>query len=237
MGKKSESATVSTVRFASHDNTDWALVTGQPGSGKTTAVKALARELTQKGVRLRGFVTEEVLAGGSRVGFDVVTVPDGRRGVLSRKGGPSSHPKTGAYSVDVESFESLALPTLQDDSQGDDGNVVYVLDEVGRMELHSEAFAATVEQLIARGVRLLGAITAPIYGHRVPFCDRLSASKGVEVHRLTAKIRESVVQQLRTSLLRRWVVTAASPGKTQPLTEKTTKRPAKRRKSGTQHKT
>ena len=46
----------------------------------------MAEALAQRGVALRGFFTEEVLgAGGSRVGFDVVTVPDGRRGVLSRK--------------------------------------------------------------------------------------------------------------------------------------------------------
>ncbi len=188
--------------FATHSDTEWILLTGQPGCGKTTAVKRLSEALARDGVKLRGFVTEEVLVGGKRVGFDVVTIPDGKRGILSRKGGPAAHPKTGQYSVDVASFEKLALPTIAPPASQED--VVLVLDEIGRMELHSAAFAARVEELLKRGTRLVGAITAPIYGHRVAFCDAVSASRGVEVHRLTAKVRDEVVSTLEARLLKRW---------------------------------
>jgi len=143
-----------------------------------------------------------------RAGFDVVTVPDGQRGVLSRKGGPAGQPKTGQYSVDVEAFEALALPTLADD---DDPSVVYILDEIGRMELHSHAFSLRVRALLARGVRLLGAITAPIYGHRVTFCDSVSASRGVVVHKLTAKVRDEVVLQLARELTDHWHAPRVAP--------------------------
>ena len=188
--------------FATHSDTDWVLLTGQPGCGKTTAVKRLSEALARDGVQLRGFVTEEVLVGGKRVGFDVVTIPDGKRGILSRKGGPAAHPKTGQYSVDVASFEKLALPTIAPPASQED--VVLVLDEIGRMELHSAAFAARVEELLKRGTRLVGAITAPIYGHRVAFCDAVSASRGVETHRLTAKVRDEVVSALEAQFLKRW---------------------------------
>ena len=96
--------------FASHTSTDWVLVTGQPGCGKTTAVKTLVDELRASGASVRGFYTDEVLQGGRRVGFDIVSVPDGRRGPLARKG--AAGPKVGQYGVDVAGFERLALPTL-----------------------------------------------------------------------------------------------------------------------------
>ena len=181
--------------FASHAGTDWVLVTGQPGCGKTTAVKKLVDELRARGASVRGFYTDEVLQGGRRIGFDIVSVPDGRRGPLARKG--AAGPKVGAYGVDLDGFERLALPTLDVDA---DDDTIYVLDEIGRMELKSEAFATRVEALLARGVRLVGAITAPIYGHRVAFCDRVSATRGVAVHKLTSKTRDGVTTELRESL-------------------------------------
>ena len=183
--------------FASHTSTDWVLVTGQPGCGKTTAVKTLVDELRATDASVRGFYTDEVLQGGRRIGFDIVTVPDGRRGPLARKG--AAGPKVGQYGVDVASFERLALPTLDVD---DDEETIYVLDEIGRMELKSEAFATRVEALLARGVRLVGALTAPIYGHRVAFCDRVSATRGVAVHKLTKSTRDGVTAELRESLVR-----------------------------------
>ena len=183
--------------FASHTSTDWVLVTGQPGCGKTTAVKTLVDELRASGASVRGFYTDEVLQGGRRVGFDIVTVPDGHRGPLARKG--AAGPKVGQYGVDVAGFERLALPTLGDD----DEDTIYVLDEIGRMELKSDVFAGRVQELLARGVRLVGAITAPIYGHRVAFCDRVSATRGVAVHKLTKSTRDGVTAELMRSL-ERW---------------------------------
>ncbi len=188
--------------------TDWFLVTGQPGCGKTTAVLALVEHLRTSmkvQVRFKGFVTEEVLnKDGSREGFDVVTIPCGKRGQLSRKNGlPSAFPKTGKYSVDVESFNKLALPSLSDD---DDSMTVYVLDEIGRMELHSDPFKERVRALLQRGVRLVGAITAPIYGHRVPFCDQLVASSpNIRVRKLTSKNRDAEVAELKNMLVTRWM--------------------------------
>eukprot|EP00536_Pseudo-nitzschia_multiseries_P004736 jgi/Psemu1/188827/e_gw1.81.17.1 len=178
---------------------EWILVTGQPGCGKTTAVKKMVEFLQGRGRNCRGFYTDEVLdpKTKSRIGFDVVSVPDGKRGILSRKAGHgvvSNRYKTGQYFVDVASFEAIAIPSLQARTYDE----ILVLDEIGRMELHSTAFSDLVRALLSKeeNNRLVGAITSPIYGHRVPFCDEVAEREGVEVHKLTKKTRDQVLRGL-----------------------------------------
>ena len=52
------------------------LITGWPGVGKTTAVRAVAERLRARGARVDGFVTLERrdAATGARVGFDAVSI-------------------------------------------------------------------------------------------------------------------------------------------------------------------
>lgn len=55
------------------------------GVGKTTLVQKVCDAMKSAEVTVCGFYTEEVRAGGRRVGFDVVTV-SGERAPLSRVG-------------------------------------------------------------------------------------------------------------------------------------------------------
>lgn len=180
-------------------------------TGKTTAVKKLVDFLQSHGKRCQGFYTDEVRENGERIGFDVITVPDGKRGILARKSPKfKSQFKTGRYFVDVESFEKLAIPSLTVLPEGDNPQeTIFVLDEIGRMELHSTVFAEHVRNMMASttgtNFHLVGAITAPRYGHRVPFCDQVTATSGVEVHNLTKKTRDDVVEGLLRSIKDRWL--------------------------------
>ena len=66
------------------------------------------------------------------------------RGPLARKGAPSRH-KTGAYGVDVAAFERVALPLLAAHAGR---RRLIVIDEIGRMEMHSAKFAEAVQALL-----------------------------------------------------------------------------------------
>ncbi len=118
------------------------VLTGEPGVGKTTLIKKLVSSL---GDRAIGFWTEEVRDPKTkkRTGFRIRTT-DGKSLLFASKTFTSKH-LVGSYGVNVERFESLALPILEKALQEDK---VVVVDEVGKMELFSKAFRDLVRRLI-----------------------------------------------------------------------------------------
>ncbi len=72
------------------------LLTGRPGVGKTTVLRAVARLLA--GAHLIGFYTEEIREAGERRGFRLVTF-DGKEAILAHIDLPFS--RVSKYGVDV----------------------------------------------------------------------------------------------------------------------------------------
>nr|VZI49956.1 unnamed protein product [Spirometra erinaceieuropaei] len=140
------------------------LITGSPGTGKTTLVSRLAKVLKERATVL-GFITEEVRdPRAGRLGFDVVELSGNERSSLARLQTSFSRspeylrhlPRVGRYSVTVNEFEKIAIPCLEmalasTQRRGDavEDPTYVLIDEIGKMELFSGAFRAKVEQLIA----------------------------------------------------------------------------------------
>lgn len=162
---------------------------------------------------IRGFSTREVRERGERVGFEVVT-PDGRSGRLasSRISSPESvrWPTVGKYKVDVASLESLALPELQVKEDTD----LYIVDEVGKMELFSSAFFPAVVRVIESNIPVLATIPIPRYGRDIPGVARLRNHPGAVVFTLNTgnrdTMREGIYDQL-SRLVQKSTTIALSP--------------------------
>jgi nucleoside-triphosphatase len=131
-------------------------------------------------VALRGFVTEELRESGRRVGFAVETVA-GERATLAhvRFAGP---PRVGRYGVDLDAFESVALPALS----GVEEQEVVLIDELGKMELASDDFRSLVSELFGGRVPLVATVQAA----RHPFTDALK--RDTEVVRVTQRNRNEL---------------------------------------------
>jgi nucleoside-triphosphatase len=120
--------------------------------------------------------------GRRRVGFAVETF-DGKRATLAHVDLPGP-PRVSKYGVDLETFERLALPVLREVAP----DAVVVIDELGKMELASEAFCGVVLELFERPVTTIA--TVQIARH--PFTDELKQRPAVERIRVTQGNRDEL---------------------------------------------
>ncbi|XP_010122521.1 PREDICTED: cancer-related nucleoside-triphosphatase, partial [Chlamydotis macqueenii] len=168
--------------------------------GKTTLIQKVTQALKSSGIPIDGFYTEEVREGGRRTGFDVVTL-SGKRGPLSRVSSDSSTSRreyrVGQYVVDLVSFEQLVLPMLRNVNHGSDAEKkICVIDEIGKMELFSQAFIQAVRQtLTGSGAVVLGTIPIP-KGKPLDLVEEIRSRKDVQVFNVSKENRNSILQDI-----------------------------------------
>lgn len=168
------------------------LLTGRPGTGKTTIVKAVAEAL---GACAGGFYTEEMRGPGGRKGFRLITL-DGQEAVMAHvalRGG--GRPQVGRYGVDVAAIERVGVTALRRALQK--GQIV-VIDEIGKMELYCGPFRDVVLQAIGGPCMVLATVMAKPN----PWVDALKALPQVEVWEVTIKNRNSMPDQVLAWLQR-----------------------------------
>ena len=170
------------------------LLTGRPGSGKTTALRRTVTRLVDAGVHVTGFVTDEVREHGTRVGFDLITLTadghDGARHVLARVG-MASPVAVGRYGVDRDAV-AAALPALAAPAD------VVVVDEIAPMELQAPAFRTGIEQLLEGSRPLLATVHARAGG----VAARVRAHSALRLIEVAPRTRDRLPQEVATMLLR-----------------------------------
>jgi nucleoside-triphosphatase len=164
------------------------LLEGRPGVGKTTLAIAVVDALADQGVEVSGFTTEELREQGRRVGFAIEAI-GGNREVMAHLDYPGP-PRVGKYGVDLDALERVALPAFEERSE------VLVIDELGRMELYSQALCDAVTAAMNDEGNIVA--TVQVTGH--PFTDELKARDDVDVIRVTRTNRDELRDRLVDSL-------------------------------------
>jgi nucleoside-triphosphatase len=128
------------------------LLTGLPSCGKTTIVRRLVERLAD--LRLAGFYTQELREHGSRVGFQAVGISTGQHAILA-------HARTRSrFRVSRYGVEPAILATLVAGELGrSPGEVdIFVVDEIGKMELLCPEFVDAMRRLLDGPVPLLATV-------------------------------------------------------------------------------
>jgi nucleoside-triphosphatase len=160
------------------------LLTGVPGSGKTTLIRGVAEAL--RGRSVRGFTTEEIRERGERLGFCLETL-DGRRGVLAHVNIPSPH-RVGRYGVDIAALDAVVAATLVLDPTVE----AYLVDEIGKMECLSPRFMTAVRALLDSDRPLLATIAARGSG----LIEETKRRRDVELWTVTRDSRDGLVARV-----------------------------------------
>lgn len=164
-------------------------VTGKPGIGKTTIIE---RVLEQLDVEAGGFYTREIREGGSRVGFSIVGL-HGERGMLAHVDLDGPY-RVGRYGVNRDDLERVGVAAIERAMESSD---LIVMDEIGRMELCSEAFRSAVMRALDSRKPVFGTIQA----RQNEFLDSVRARADVEIFTVGTANRECLVPVLRDRVM------------------------------------
>jgi nucleoside-triphosphatase len=160
------------------------LLTGRPGSGKTTVIKQV---ISGQEIKSGGFYTEEIRTAGVRQGFRIITL-DGHDAVLSHVDNTSRY-RVSRYGVDVANLDNTAVAAIERAIADSD---VIVIDEIGKMELFSTRFREAVLKAINSRKKVLGTIMLNPH----PFADEIKRRPEVKVIELTRANNERVLKEV-----------------------------------------
>ncbi len=161
------------------------LITGLPGTGKTTLVKKLSSELRERAPY--GFYTEEIREKGARRGFELVALT-GQRALLASVDIESPF-RVGKYHGDIKGFERF-LDSL--DLLNQKTNLI-VIDEIGKMECLSKKFIDLLRALLDSRTILIATIALKGGG----FIEEVKNRQDVKVFEIEPKNRNFIGEEIK----------------------------------------
>ena len=132
------------------DDTPKIGITGLPNVGKTSTLIKIVEKLEHDDFEVGGMVTEAVLDGDRRVGVSVRDWRSDASGVFAHMDYETKakvETDEGVFFVRTDVLENVGVKAIKD-AMADENVDIIIIDEVGKMEMHSQKFCDTVKEAL-----------------------------------------------------------------------------------------
>lgn len=162
------------------------IITGKPGTGKTTLIKRIKNHLEERGARIGGIFTPEIREGKKRTGFEIIDIMTGEKGILAKRGGPG--PRVGSYGVNLETIKRVGIPGIEKAIRSAD---YIIIDEVAPMELKNPQFMIKVEEALSSDKTVIAAF------HR-SLIQKIKDREDLQIFEINPKNREIIYEKIKS---------------------------------------
>ena len=122
-------------------------ITGLPGAGKTQTLLRVIEMLSIEELKIGGMINDPIMDGRRKVGFSVRDIVTNNSSTFAHID-IESRIMEGKMGVDLSKFESVAVKAIRDACETCD---IIVIDEVGKVEVESQAFIDAVKFALDAG--------------------------------------------------------------------------------------
>jgi len=165
------------------------LITGRPGSGKTSVIEQAVELLKRQGLKPGGLYCPEIQEGGQRFGFKMIDLITGEERILAHVDQPAG-PQVSKYRVNVENVDAMSELAIGRALREAD---FVVIDEIAPMEMHSEGFRRAVQAALDSSKPLLAVIHQRT---TTGFIGAVKTRPDVEIFEVTPSNRAMLPSQL-----------------------------------------
>jgi nucleoside-triphosphatase len=125
-------------------------ITGLPNVGKTSTLIKIVDKLESEDYTVGGMVTHAVVENGKRVGVKVEDWRTGEEAVFSHLGFDTKakvETDEGLFHVRTDLLEQVGVKAIRDSLMDPIVDII-IIDEVGKMEMHSQMFCDAVKEAL-----------------------------------------------------------------------------------------
>ncbi len=165
------------------------LITGSPGSGKTTVLESVISNLEEEELQVGGIYCPEIRSEGRREGFRIVDIMTDQSKILAHVD-QEEGPKVSKYRVNVENVDEMSKSTISRALEEAD---VVMIDEIAPMEIYSEEFKHQVGKVLASEKPLLAVIHKR---SKSGFIGKVKSREDTEMFEVNKETRDYLPEKL-----------------------------------------